>query len=138
MKYIFTLLAVAFCLNMHAQVCFGPSVNFPAGKQSRAVISNDFNGDGLKDLAVVNGLSNDVSIFMGTGTGNFGAANNFLVESNPVSIISDDFNGDNIADLAVANGGSNSISLLLGDGTGSFANAIPFAVGVGPFFCNQC
>ena len=37
----------------------------------------DFNGDGKQDLAVANFNSNNVSILLGNGAGNFSAATNF-------------------------------------------------------------
>jgi hypothetical protein len=43
----------------------------------------DLNSDGTLDLAAANGSCNSVSILLGTGTGNFGAATNFAVGANP-------------------------------------------------------
>ena len=42
-----------------------------------SVAVGDFNGDGKQDLAVANGDSNNVSILLGDGAGNFSAATNF-------------------------------------------------------------
>ena len=63
----------------------------------------DFNGDGKQDLAVANDSSDNVSILLGNGTGNFSAATNFAVGSGPFSVAVGDFNGDGKQDLAVAN-----------------------------------
>ncbi|HXB13949.1 MAG TPA: VCBS repeat-containing protein, partial [Bacteroidia bacterium] len=122
---------------------FSAPINFPAGTNPTSITSGDFNGDGKVDLAVTNATcygttngttftSDNVSIFLGTGTGNFGSATSFAVGSvsgygglaYPASITSADFNGDGKADLATANMNSNEISILIGTGTGSFNPAI--------------
>ena len=81
------------------------------------------------DLVAANNGSNNVSVLLGSGTGNFGAATNFGAGSGPRSVTSADFNKDGIVDLAVANQGANTVSVLLGTGTGSFGTAANFAVG---------
>src|SRR5439155_12001723 len=47
--------------------------DFAAGTFPISVAVGDFNGDGIKDLAVANGGSNDVSVLLGTGDGTFQA-----------------------------------------------------------------
>src|ERR1035437_3532534 len=93
----------------YAQLCFSPVTSFNTGTNSHSVISADFNGDTKLDLAVANYTSNDVSILLGDGLGNFAAATNFTVGTNPLSVTSGDFNGDGNADLAVANMSSNNV-----------------------------
>lgn len=128
MKKTLTFLSAVICLNANAQVCFNTATNYVAGAtQPLSVCYADFNNDGKLDLATSNDNSNKVSVFLGTGTGSFGAATVFSVGTAPRSIISADFNGDGKADLAVANGLSNNISVLLGTGTGSFGTATNFA-----------
>ncbi|MEG4280502.1 S8 family serine peptidase [Microcoleus sp. MON1_C1] len=84
------------------------------------------------DLAVANSGSNNVSILLGTGTGNFGDPTNFNAGTSPYSVTVGDFNSDNKSDLAVANSGSNNVSILLGNGTGSFDAAANFGAGTTP------
>ena len=69
-----------------------------------SVAVGDFNGDGKQDLAVANDGSDNVSILLGDGAGNFSAPTNFAVGDGPVSVAVGDFNGDGKQDLAVANG----------------------------------
>ena len=98
-----------------------------------AVAAGDFNLDGKTDIVVVNNSGNNVSVFLGTGTGYPGSTpTNFAVGSNPMYVAVGDFNGDGKPDLAVSNRGSGNISILLGDGAGGFATAVNYTVGALP------
>jgi hypothetical protein len=116
---------------------FGSAINFNAGSGSISVISADFNGDGLADIAAANYGSNNVSVLLNTSTStltaSFSNATNLTVGSNPFSVISADFNGDGITDLATANNGSNNVSVLLNANTStitaSFGDTINFTAG---------
>jgi hypothetical protein len=103
-----------------------------AGTFPTAIVAADLNGDGKRDLAVVNAGSYDVSIFLGLGTGSFTDQAVFDVEVGPSSIATGDFNSDGRIDLAVGNGDSNNVSVLLGNGAGGFATASNFIAGVSP------
>lgn len=134
MKKIFLILSIIFVGQVNGQVCFSPADSFAVGTGVHpvSITSNDFNGDGIKDLATANLDSSNVSILLGTGTGSFGSAINFPVVasfSHPNSITSADFNGDGKADLAVSTWGLDVVSILLGTGTGSFGTATVFNVG---------
>jgi hypothetical protein len=89
------------------------------------VVTGDFNGDGIPDLAVVDYTDQTVTVFLGNGDGTFtqksnsvfpiyvyGYANEFAVA---------DFNRDGKLDLAVI--GSSGILILLGNGDGTFTAA---------------
>jgi len=97
-------------------------VYYPEG-----IVAGDFNGDGLPDLATANSRTNDVSVFMNLGNGQFAPEQRFAIGdsqssgSDPFSIVTGDFNGDGNLDLATSNAGSNNVSVLLGDGHGNFA-----------------
>ena len=105
--------------------------NDPGGEPYSVAIG-DLNGDGKLDLAVGNFDASDVSIFLGDGTGAFGAATNFSADGGR-SVAVGDLNGDGKLDVAAANGeGSNTVSILLGTGTGAFSAATAVAVGENP------
>src|ERR1700687_1024097 len=87
--------------------------DFDAGGGPFSVAVGDFNGDGLQDLVVANGFSNDVSVLLGDGDGAFQEAQNFAVGSFPRSVAVRDFNSDGLQDLAVANLGSNDVAVLI-------------------------
>src|SRR5690349_15258440 len=76
---------------------------FAAGTAPNAIATADLNGDGIPDLAVVNGTSADVSIFLGNGSGGFTQAPSspIGVGGSPSSIAVGNFNNDAFPDLAV-------------------------------------
>ena len=129
-------------------VTFPPPVPYGAGNNPRSVAIGDFDRDGIQDF-VVSLTANQVSVFLGngtggTGTGSFHALANslFNVGTTPEQVVVGDFNGDGIQDLATVNAGSGNVSILLGStGTpGTFSSAvnynvqnIPRSVAVGDF-----
>jgi hypothetical protein len=106
------------------------------GTNPTAIVSEDFNADGIPDLAVANRSSDSVSIFLATGQGNFGTATNFTLGSAgaPSGIVAGNFNGDTLPDLAVSTaiGGDigGGVYVLLGTGQGDFSNPNNFGAGV--------
>ena len=129
MKTVITLLIFAVCLNANAQVCYNPATNFAVGSLPTSIANADFNCDGIEDLVVGNPGSDNVSVLLGTGSGNFGAPTNYATGVVPMSVGVGDFNGDGKADLAVCNWTSNTVSVFLGTGTGTFGAATNYAVG---------
>jgi hypothetical protein len=93
---------------------------FAVGAAPNAVASVDMNGDGRADLAVVNGSSGTVSIFLGNGAGGFTQApgSPITVGGSPSSVAVGSFNGDAFPDLAVGVPGPNTVAILLGSGNG--------------------
>jgi hypothetical protein len=117
---------------------FAIKVDYPAGNTPTSVATGDFNSDGVLDLAVANQLSNNVSIFLGNGSGGrgdgtFAAKVDYPTGTYPMSVIAVDFNSDSILDLAVANFNSNTVSILLGKGNGTFATKVNYATGTGAY-----
>src|SRR5262249_47808781 len=105
-----------------------------AGSQPDSVAVADFNGDGVRDLAVANSYSNDVSVLLGNGDGSFQTGRNFGAGSFPTYVAGGDFNGDGVPDLVVTNAGTppdyaGSVSVFLGKGDGSFQAAQSFGAG---------
>jgi VCBS repeat protein/ASPM-SPD-2-Hydin domain-containing protein/centrosomal CEP192-like protein len=106
--------------------------DFPAGGAPQSVVTADFNGDGVTDLAVANQNDNTVSILLGKPDGTFAAKADYAVGVSPRMVIVGDFNRDGKLDLAVVNNGSNSVSVLLGSGDGTFQAHMEYAAGSGP------
>src|ERR1043166_5302983 len=119
-------------------VSFAPAANHAAGQHPYSVAVGDFNGDGKLDLAAANRDSNNVSIFLGDGAGNFSAATNLDTgfDTLPVSVAVGDFNGDGKQDVVAANYNNmplGSVSIFLGDGVGNFSAATNFPAGSSPY-----
>jgi len=131
-KKLFTILAIAICINANAQVCFSPATNFTVGQSPMSICDADFNGDGKIDLATANSHTNTVSVLLGTGNGTFNTATTFTVGGYPHSLTSADFNGDGNADLATSNQWSTGVTLLFGNGAGGFTNGSNFPAGMLP------
>jgi hypothetical protein len=85
-----------------------------------AIVPGDFNGDGIPDLAVVEGTTDIVQLWLGNGDGTFTLKSTTAVGSGPGSAVAGDFNADGNLDLAVGNFNDNTISILLGNGNGTF------------------
>lgn len=99
---------------------------FTTGPHPVAAVADDFNGDGLKDLAVVNNEGNTVSILLGAPAATFAPKVDYAVGAAPTAIASGDFNGDGKIDLAVLNSTDNSVSILLGNGDGTFGPQVAY------------
>ena len=96
------------------------SYNTGPGTQPAAITIDDFNNDGILDIATGNTTNASVSILLGNGNGTFKSFTTFTTGVLPFSVRSSDFDGDGKTDLLVANQSSGSVSVLLGNGDGSF------------------
>jgi hypothetical protein len=105
-----------------------------AGQQPERVVTGDFNGDGILDLAAVDSPNNKVLIFMGNGNGTFQNPYTYATGGAPSNLVVSDFNNDGKLDLATVNNSGNSVSILLGNGNGFFQSHVDFAVGTGPLW----
>jgi len=92
---------------------------------TRAESSRGLRLDGLADLAVLDGSSDTVSIYLGRGDGTFGPEALFQTGAEPFAAIARDLDGDRRLDLAFPNAASNEISILFN--TGPFPNQPPVA-----------
>ena len=116
---------------------FNPAPGSPISDNSaRFVVSADFNGDGIPDLAIANlTVNGTISVFVGKGDGTFQSAVNYSVGVNPQMLAVADVNNDGAPDLIVANEcaeeacDTSSVSVLLGNGDGTFRMPISFEVG---------
>jgi FG-GAP-like repeat len=109
---------------------------FAAGVNPFSVVTGDFNGDGIPDLAAADEGSSFVTVLLGNGTGGFTPATGspFQVGSEPISLAVGDFNGDGIQDIVTVNRVDGTVTVLLGNGAGAFkAAASPYKVGASPY-----
>ncbi len=77
-------------------------------------------------------VSDDGSLLLGLGNGNFRGPFSFDAGTAPSALIVGDFNGDGKRDLAVACAGSNQVRVLWGNGNGTFKEPLDLEVGSAP------
>jgi hypothetical protein len=83
------------------------------GAGPSALVSADFNQDGVPDLVVANEGGDTASVFLGLGNGTFAAPLSLPTADSPIALADGDLNGDGFTDLVVANQASNSVSVIL-------------------------
>jgi uncharacterized protein YjdB len=127
-------------INPDCAATYDAATDVTIGYRPGSIAIGDFNGDGIQDFATANSNDANVSIRLGTGTGDFTSATDVSVGDIPVSIAIGDFNGDGMQDFATANSDDHTVSIRLGDGTGVFTFAtdvsvgdIPVSIAIGDF-----
>jgi hypothetical protein len=103
---------------------FATARSFPSGSSGSTPMGlalADINSDGKVDVVVVNNRSNDASVLLGDGRGNFSRPRAFVSEVEPQGVATADVNGDDIPDVLTVNRGNTTpnIGVLLGVGDGS-------------------
>lgn len=114
---------------------FAPAEMYPVGTFPYDIAAEDWDGDGHIDLAVINTLSNNLTILTNDGTGSFAASGPALATGlGPRSIRTIDMDDDGLKDLLVANWSGDSISLFRNLGDGGFVahDTVQLAAGSGP------
>lgn len=110
------------CITSYAQnqtVKFSNPNNFSTGNNPNSLAVGDLDGNGNTFLALTTSATNDISIMIGNGLGEFSAPQTFPSRGvSPNSIIAGDFNHDGNSDLVVT--AAPIIVSHLGDGTGRF------------------
>ncbi len=101
-----------------------PAINHPWGSAMAHL-----NGDARLDLVVANNLTDQISVFLGSGTGPFREQAPTKVADGPRAVALADLNGDGNADLAAACSSSHRISVKLGDGQGGFSGLKGYSTG---------
>ncbi len=108
------------------------AADYTAGTNPISVAVGDFNNDGKPDFVVANLNSNNITVFLNTGTGSFAPGVNYATAANPNAVAVGDFNNDGNLDVATANFGASNVSILLGKGDGTFLPAVPYPAGANP------
>ncbi len=115
-----SLAAVCFVATLSAaQVTFNQTAVNSGDTGTSAVVSGDFNNDGILDIVSTNNTS--LSFYKGIGGGAFDSPVNQSWAGPGGQAFAADFNGDGKLDLAVGAAGSgHGVSILLGNGDGTF------------------
>ncbi len=102
-----------------------PASPFKVGRGPYPLVLGDVNEDGNLDIITPNVSSNNVSVLLGDGKGDFSSAPHspFSVETRPYFATSGDLNGDGNLDIITSHDDITKISFLLGDGKGGFRTA---------------
>ena len=83
---------------------FGPWSSHPTGSMPRALVVVDLDGDGRKDLAVLDAWDETLAVLPGLAGGGFGAATwRANGVASPHAVVAADLDGDGREDLAVVN-----------------------------------
>lgn len=91
----------------------------PAGDGALKLCLGRFNIDSHMDIAVVNSLTNTITVMLNDGGGYF-TTDTYTVGNNPSGLTAGDFNGDGHLDLAVTSFDDNRVDFLKGTAGGSF------------------
>ncbi len=97
-----------------------------------AVSIGDLNGDGYLDIAAANSTTGNVSILLGSSSGNFAVGTTLTVGTTPTGIIMSDIDRDGDLDILTANSGSANISVQLNSGVANFSAGTTITVGTKP------
>ncbi len=92
-------------------------------RQPSCLATGDFNGDGKPDLVVASTGTNDVTMLLGDGHGDFRQGSTAPAGANPTEIFVADLDHDGHLDLAIANHDTSYLTILRGDGRGGFRPA---------------
>jgi len=117
---------VAILLN-NGDLTFTLAGTYPVGSVPHGVVTGDFNGDGILDLAVANKYSNSISVLIGQGSGGNGNGTfapqvSYPTTYRPFQLVAADFNEDGILDLAMSMNSSARMGVMIGQGTGGVGN----------------
>jgi hypothetical protein len=114
-----------------AKGVFQSSGNFAVGAVPTGIAAADFNHDGSMDIVVSTATGGGV--FMGTGTGSFGA---MIPSTNPAGttgyVTAADVNKDGRPDVIQVSADTSSVLVRLGNGDGTFKTAQAFVTDAGP------
>jgi hypothetical protein len=117
-SYLFAILIATFLLSIEAsaEITFTAEEINSKDASSSAIVSGDFNNDGILDLVTVN--EGTISFYKGLGNGKYAAPVSSSGGGNYAAAA--DFNGDGKLDLAIT-AGYDGTMIYLGNGDGTFS-----------------
>ncbi len=137
--FFFALLSLASLTAQAQTYVFGtasysaPGLSSTSPPQGNApIVTADFNGDGIPDIAILGSLSGGpaLSIFLGRPDGSFAPRVDYPVQATGFTV--GDFNGDGKLDVVVVTYGYTITgSILLGNGDGTLQPPVPLNQNIG-------
>ncbi|MFH2055131.1 MAG: FG-GAP-like repeat-containing protein, partial [bacterium] len=111
------------------------AIYLAVGDHPYSLASADLDGDGDLDLVTTDAWTDQVTVLVNDGDGNFVSSSSYDVDQFPRAVCAADadFDGDGMLDLVTVNADDNTLSLLLNNGAGGFNQAISYAIGRFPF-----
>ena len=112
---------------------FKKPVTYPSGIFAEAILTGDFNNDGVVDLAVTAqynnaGTSGVVSIYLGNGDGTFQPQIVLNFTGYPDNSVVADFNHDGVLDIAAVQYYPLQFSVAFGNGDGTFQTPVDYPI----------
>lgn len=99
---------------------------FSSGSGNGQVVTGDFNGDGIADLAVTDHGS--VDILLGKPDGTYAAPVSYAAGGSLQFLAVADFNTDGALDIAAGDYSTGGISILFGNGDGTFGSPVKYQI----------
>ncbi len=118
-----------------AQFSFHPPTSSPTLDGPVAMVTADFNGDGVADLAISDTGSQVIAIWLGEGGGTFQQSATYQVASTcqVASLFMGDFTGDHKLDLLGICFFESQVLVFPGHGDGTFGAAVPSSLPAAAF-----
>ncbi len=102
---------------------FGTTIPANVGAGPVAMVTGDFDNDGIADLATANTGNNDVTVLVGMGNGGFTMTATVAAGDTPSDIAAGDMDNDGSDDLVVTNRADDTVHVMISNGDGTFAGA---------------
>ncbi|HEX4667548.1 MAG TPA: FG-GAP-like repeat-containing protein [Chthoniobacterales bacterium] len=103
------------------------------GVDSDAMVTADFNADGIPDVGSVDRDGDKIGVSLGNGDGTFQPTQIYRISLSPSDIKTADLNGDSTPDLVVPLQQDHHVAILLGNGDGTFGTPALFETRFGSY-----
>ena len=110
----------------------GCTANVDCSEGALDVTAGDFNNDGHLDIATANNGSDDITVFLGNGSGGLTYKFTGAAPAGPAGIAAGNLNEGTVLDLVVSKEMSNNIGVFIGNGDGTFQDEVEYDMGGSP------